>query len=111
VKTKFYARAILDKDEGAVVAPASVSDLEPQAVILDPLVAGLLGIIPRDGEAERLVDDLQAVAAFDDNEPDIFTKWPVVRDAEQQSAPSDQGAQIGVDLAIVSRAGDSGAEG
>src|SRR3546814_10753016 len=50
--------AILDKHEGAVVAPASIGDLEPQAVILDPIVAGLLCGIPCYREAERLVDEI-----------------------------------------------------
>ena len=59
---------VRDEDQHAEVVGEDVGQLEPGPVVVEPFPAGLLGLVPANRKANRLVDDLGLIAGLDDDE-------------------------------------------
>lgn len=85
-----------DEDQEAEVVGQNVGELEPRAVVVQPLEPGLLGLVPADGEANRRIDDLGRVAGLDDDDLEDLAKGPTAVGVHLPDPEGDQGAQGGI---------------
>ena len=92
-----------DEDDQAEVVGQDVGEFEPPAVVLHPLPAGLVGLIPADWEADGLVDFGDGIAWLEDDKLDCLAQGLVSHVVELPRAKADQGAEFGVEGGVGQR--------
>lgn len=89
-------RVVGDEHQHPKVVGQDVGQLEPRGVVVEPLPAGLLGLVPADGKADGVVDYLWRIAGLDDDDLEDFPKGSTSIGVHLPDPQADQGAEVGV---------------
>lgn len=95
-KGRVCAWIVSNEDQQAEVLGEGVAKLEPPSVVMHPLIARLVRLVPRYWEAHRSVNLTWGVAGLDDDELDGLAKGLASHVVELSSTEVDQGAELGV---------------